>query len=693
MKISRTAAFCACLMLPVIAGADPAAEVAADEIDEVVVTGRSVSTSLAMIEVDRELLVDTAAVLRDIPGASVNTNGPITGIAQYRGMYGDRVAVSIDHLGVVSGGPNAMDTPLSYVSPMIAGTLAVARGIASVSLAPESVGGHVSTELARGDFNGAQSGPSGFVGSRFTGNGNVSTSAGRLTLASLRHKVSLIGELDDGGDIETPAGEIRPSGLHRERSDLSYAFAGDRVTFLVYGGRLDTKDTGTPALPMDIRYIETHLAGADVGVDVTDIWRIEVRAGWNDVDHLMDNFSLRQAPPAPMYRQNLTSGSGLQYRVAAKRATADAEFTVGIDGITADHDATITNPNNAMFSINNFVDVSRDVSSLFAEWRRDNEVTQFELGLRAKRVTGKAGDVGATGLMGEMGANVALLADAFNSAERQQAFEDVDAVAKFIYRASANMEWQIELGSKTRSPSYQELYLWVPLQATGGLADGRNYIGDLSLRSERSNEVTVGFGLGAGRLTLSPQIFFRDVINYIQGIPSTNMTANMVSQMMSGTPALQFSNVDAEIWGVDLAWKVDLAEHWFVDGNVGYARGRRTDVADNLYRLSPLNASIGVTRRTDTLALTTELVTYAAQDKVSAYNNEQPSAGYGIWNVVLAWSPLESLRVEARIDNLLDKAYQDHLAGINRANGSGIPVGVSLYGPERTATAGVIFSF
>jgi iron complex outermembrane receptor protein len=639
------------------------------------------------------LLVDTAAVLKDIPGANVNTNGPITGIAQYRGMYGDRVAVSIDHLGVVSGGPNAMDTPLSYVSPMIAGTLAVARGIASVSLAPESVGGHVATELARGDFNSAQTGLSGFVGSRFTGNGNVSTSAGRLTLASVQHKVSFIAELDDGGDIETPAGEIRPSRLHRERSDLSYAFAGDRVSFLVYGGRLDTKDTGTPALPMDIRYIETNLAGADVGIDVTDIWDIEVRAGWNDVEHLMDNFSLRQAPAAPMYRQNLTSGSGLQYRVAAKRATADAEFTVGIDGITADHDATITNPNNAMFSISNFVDVRRDVSSLFAEWRRDNEVTQLELGLRAKRVTANAGDVGATGLMGEMGANVALLADAFNSGARQQAFEDVDAVAKFIYRASTNMEWQFELGSKTRAPSYQELYLWLPLQATGGLADGRNYLGDLSLRSERSNEVTVGFGLSASRLTLSPQVFFRDVSNYIQGIPSTNMTANMVSQMMSGTPALQFSNVDAEIWGVDLAWKVDLAEHWFVDGNVGYTRGRRTDVADNLYRLSPLNASIGVTRRTDTLALTTELVTYAAQDKVSAYNNEQPSAGYGIWNVVLAWSPLESLRVEARIDNLLDKAYQDHLAGTNRANGSGIPVGVRLYGPERTATAGVIFSF
>ena len=169
--------------------------------------GRSVTTGLAQIEVDREMLVDTATVLKDIPGANVNANGPVTGIAQYRGMYGDRVSVVIDHLGVVSGGPNAMDAPLSYVSPMITEELSVVRGIPGVSLAPESIGGHVSTTLSRGEFSGAGTAMSGFVGSRYSANGNVSTSAGRLTLANDSHKVSLVAELDDGDTISTPVGE------------------------------------------------------------------------------------------------------------------------------------------------------------------------------------------------------------------------------------------------------------------------------------------------------------------------------------------------------------------------------------------------------------------------------------------------------------------------------------------------------
>ena len=39
---------------------------------------------------------DSAELLKRIPGANNNANGVITGIAQYRGMYGDRVSVKLD---------------------------------------------------------------------------------------------------------------------------------------------------------------------------------------------------------------------------------------------------------------------------------------------------------------------------------------------------------------------------------------------------------------------------------------------------------------------------------------------------------------------------------------------------------------------------------------------------------------------
>lgn len=692
MKISELTAWMA-VILPAAVCAQAPPDKEATDVDEVIVIGRSVSTGLARIAVDREMLVDTATVLKDIPGANVNANGPVTGIAQYRGMYGDRISVVIDHFGIVSGGPNAMDAPLSYVSPMITEELAVTRGIASLSHAPESIGGHVSAHLSRGDFADAGSVLDGFVGSRYSGNGNVSTTAGRLTLANDQHKVSFVAEVDDGDDTNTPAGVVRPSRLHRERGDLSYALTNDKLSVLFFAGRLDTDDTGTPALPMDIRFIETDLAGAQATFNVSDTQSLDVRVGWNDVEHLMDNFGLRQAPMAPMHRRNFTTGTGTQVSIAGSQALTDSTLTFGVDVTTADHDATITNPNNAMFRVDNFVDVRRDVVSAFVEWQGNGERSDLELGVRVKQVESGAGEVAASGMMGNMGTNVGLLADAFNAADRDLSWDAIDALVKYRLHVASGTEWRFELGSKSRAPSYQELYLWLPLQATGGLADGRSYIGGLGLEEERSNEITVGFGKDIGRITVSPQVFYRRVDGYIQGVPSTNMIANMVSQMMSGAPALEFANVDAEIWGADIAWKVELSDHWYVDGIASYVRGQRRDVDDNLYRLAPPNASASLTWEADRLSISAEVVGYAKQDKVSSFNDEVPTPGYGIANAMLVWNPHDDLRLEARVDNLLDKAYQDHVAGINRANGSDIPVGARLYGAERTVSAGVIFSF
>ena len=691
MKNLSLAALPVAALLPVLSVAQSTN--GPDDMDEVVVVGKTVSTSLAQIDVERELLVDTALLLKEIPGANVNKNGPITGIAQYRGMYGDRVSVAIDHMGVVSGGPNAMDAPLSYVSPMITDSMSIERGIASVSVAAESIGGYVSTEIARGDFRSRGAGVSGFAGTRYSSNGNIGTMAGRLSFATDRHKVSIVAESNDGDDIESPVGTIRPSAVDRDRSDLSYAFTSEDLDLMVFAGRLDTTDTGTPALPMDIRYIDTDLAGASVNYAVNESLSVNARLAWNDVEHLMDNFAMRDAPPPARQRQNLTTGKGTQVRLAGTWELSESELVLGLNGIEAEHASTITNPNNAMFRVDNFVDIDRDVASFFAEWTRSGPETGLEIGLRAKRVSTDAGMVGATGMMGMVAGLAQQLADDFNSSDRDLSFTSVDAVFKVLRHVDADTELRIELGSKTRAPSYQELYLWLPLQATGGLADGRNYIGSLALDEERSNEITIGIGKRLGALTLSPQAFYRRVDDYIQGVPSSNAVANQLTQMTTGQDSLEFANVDAEIWGADLAWKLELSDQLFLDGIATFARGRRTDSSDNLYRLAPPNASIGITWHPRDWLLNTTAVFHAEQDDVSAFNGEQPSAGYTLLHASASWEPFEYLRLEARLDNLLDKTYQDHVAGINRARGSDIPIGVRVYGPERTVSAGLVVSF
>jgi iron complex outermembrane receptor protein len=664
-------------------------------IDEIVVSGRHLTSRDASIVVEQEFVVDVAEALSRLPGANRNQNGRLSGIAQYRGMFGDRVSVSIDGVGVIGGGPNSMDPPLSYVSPMITGQMTLERGIPGVATAPESIGGHVDAAINRGDFaDGERFDFSGMGGARYADNGDTASLAGRLTAANASHRFSLVGQADRADDLDTPKGRIVPSQLSRDRLDASYAYRDGRNEFQVFAGSLETEDTGTPALAMDIRYIDSKLYGASFARQVSPDLGLRAKVGYNDVDHVMDNFSLRPSPDSPMqYRQNRATGDGVVFALESGYAMGDFMLTAGVDGRFAAHDSLITNPNNALFFIQNFNDVERDVVSVFSAIARESGDSGWEFGLRYVDVAADAGEVSFGGLMDMMGMNAAQLADAFNAADRNLSFGNVEAVFKYSHQLSRDVTLNVDVGTKTRAPSYQELYLWLPLQATGGLADGRNYIGNLDLDAERSNEIAVGIDWSGDRFSISPQAYFREVRDYIQSVPATVMPANMLAMMMSGNGALQFDNVDAEIYGVDLGWRYSLTERLGVEGSASYTRGHRTDVSDNLYRLPPLNASVALNFVDGAWALRGEIVAFDSQDRVSAYNGEQATAGYGVVNAGFSWSANPRVRFDVEASNLFDRGYQDHLAGVNRVSDVDIPPGERLWGAGRTITLGAVVTF
>lgn len=665
----------------------------AERIEEILVRSRRVSLSEAWIETGPLPAVDTAQSLKHAPGADVNRNGRLTGIAQYRGLYGDRVAVSLDGICPVGGGPNAMDAPLSYASPMITDTLRVQRGIAGVADAAEAIGGHVDARMDRGSFGATDALRAvGWLAGRYEANGHTRTTAGRLTLASRRHRLSVVSELDRADDIETPAGIIRPSALNRDRHDVSYAWRDEATEAVAFAGRLDTTETGTPSLPMDIRYIDTDLYGLSITRRAGSV-TLRGNVGYNDVDHVMDNYTLRAAPPPGAIRSNHTTGRGATFGLSGTIPVGDGELTLGVDGRYAEHDAVITNPNDAAFRIDNFVDVERDLLGVYGEWRTSAAGGEWELGLRYNRVSTDAGEVAVNGLPPMMAMNAGMLADAFNAAGRSLDFGNLDAVAAYRRSLSPALTLVAELGSRTRAPAYQELYLWLPLQATGGLADGRTYVGNLALEAERSNELNLGLDWSGERFAISPQVYYRRIDDYIQGVPAAIPAADRMAAMMSGASALQFDNVDAVIYGADLAWRYALTDTVSLDGSASIVRGERRDADDELYRIAPHNATVAVSYTRDTYTLRGELIAYRGQDRVAAYNGEQPSAGYGLVNLEFVWVALPSLTLQAALRNALDREYRDHLTGLNRAGGSDIPVGERLAGEGRSVAAGFTWHF
>ena len=85
-----------------------------------------------------------------------------------------------------------------------------------------------------------------------------------------------------------------------------------------------------------------------------------------------------------------------------------------------------------------------------------------------------------------------MLRDASTAPIADQDDDNVDLVAKAWYAASDSSSWYAGIARKDRSPSYQERYLWLPLEATAGLADGCTYTGNIELDPETSKQVEFG---------------------------------------------------------------------------------------------------------------------------------------------------------------------------------------------------------
>ncbi|MCB1842792.1 MAG: TonB-dependent receptor [Halioglobus sp.] len=681
----------AALLLPICAQAD--------HMEELVVSAAHDTRS---IDISEEIIAssDVTQLLTKAPGANVNSNGPITGIPQYRGLFGARIAASLDGMQLAPSGPNWMDPPLSYAIGGQLESLELYRGIVPVSVAQEAIGGAVDARSRRGDFaSGSDLDLHGrVIASAQSVNSGYHLSAA-LYGASRNQRLKISAMTESADDAEFPGGEIRPTEYERQRYDVGYGFRVGAHTLQLDYGYNDTGDSGTPALPMDIELIEGDLYRLGYRFDNGGRATLDAKLYASELDHSMSNFALREAPPAPLWRRNTAASDNVGFDLAATFSGETGAWKVGLDGFRQRHDSDIDNPNSPMFFVNNFNDASRDVLGVFLE--RSHTISddwRAEIGLRYNRVEMDAGEVDGTPAM--MMPPAMALRDAFNAADREQTDNNVDAVARTWLAISARNSLYLGIARRTRSPSYQERYLWLPLEATAGLADGNLYTGNIELEPEVSRQLEFGLDFSGERLTLSPRIFYNNVKDYIQGTPSDEPAAVMMVRMMntmngSNNPdPLRFTNVDAELYGFDMDWYLQLDHHWALAGIVNYVRGQRNDGSnDDLYRIAPPNMSARVIYTANRWSAEVEGITYAEQDNVSADNRELESSGYGIVNLLTTWRASEELQLALGVDNVFDREYQPHLGGYNRAANTDIARGERLPASGLNVFARLMYNF
>ncbi len=667
----------------------------ADTLEELLVSAKRDTRTVDVVQT-LSVAPDVSQLLREAPGGNVNSNGPITSIPQYRGLFGPRIAVSLNGSTLAPAGPNWMDPPLSYAMSAQLESLQIYRGIVPVSVTQESIGGAIDAQTRRGSYGDSDKFE---LSGRAMASGqsvNKGYQADVELLASNRHhrlKAAAMGQ--SGEDAKFPDGDIVPSEYTRQRYDLGYGFRAGSHSIQIDYGFNDTGESGTPALPMDIDYFEGDIYAINYAYEASETLSWSISAFGSELDHGMSNYHLRPPPEDSRRRRNIATTSNRGFVAEGTWQQGNRNWRFGVDGFKEDHDSDIDNPKMPAFFVMNFNNAEREVLGAYLEGDfQPADRWRTHLGLRFNRVKADSGTVDGTPAM--MMPPAQALRDAFNAADRSQTDNNLDAVAQVYYSASSSVDLYAGVAQKNRSPSYQERYLWLPLEATGGLADGQLYVGNIQLEPETASQFELGLDLLDGGFSLAPRVFYSRIDDYIQGTPvEMGSSALMMSRMMNPSRAdpLRFNNVDAELYGFDMDWRWQLTSNWSVSGLLNYVRGKRRDIDDNLYRIAPPNTSLRLGYEATSWAVSIESILYASQDDVSSTNRERKTAGYGLLNFSGTWQVLPSLQLAAGVDNLFDKHYGDHLGGYNRVSNPDIATGDRLPGNGRNVFGRVLYTF
>jgi len=665
----------------------------ADEIEKIVITASHINRDLQAETSVKVTDPDLASWLNSVPGANINRNGPLTGIAQYRGLFGDRVATTLNGHTMIGSGPNSMDSPLSYGPTFLVQSMTVYQGVAPVSAGINTLGGAIAVQTLKAETDKSSDWQAnGQLRSAYRDNNDASTFSALTNISKQNFAVLAYADWQNANDKETSENVIIfPTRYKKNQAgtDIRYfynSFGSDAEIGMSFH-YTDTQDAGTPALPMDIKSIVGKQVSIDGSNEINN-WQVNFQLGYLDSNHAMDNFSLRGNDNNALFRRNDASADTVDFKITAEKNA----WLFGVDGYLANHGSTITNPNNAKFNVQNFNQIKDQQISAFAQWQTQFSQLTFDSGLRVKQIYANSGEVNHH--MAMMNAAIKNLKDQFNQSDRSVSDTLVDfsfnaSMPLFTTTKATESALTISGGIKQRAPSYQERYLWLPMESTGGLADGKTYIGNINLSAETAYQSDIGLQINQSNWQFSAHAFYQKINNYIQGVASSNMSANMVANMMTGKMPLQYDNVDAKLYGSDGRVSYRLNNEWHIAAMVSYVRGKRDDINDNLYRISPLNGQFKLTYQTITeqnssLQANLMLVVNDSQTKVSTTNDEQKTSGYGVLNADLSYELTNEFVLKAGVDNLLNREYKNHLGGYNRVKNSEVTLMKRL--PEQGRT-------
>ena len=628
---------------------------------------------------------DVVEILRTAPGISAESGGGFSSLPSIRGLGADHVVVMIDGAPIDMACPNFMNPPLSYADPQTLGSLLVMKGVSPVSLGGDNIGGVIAAQSAALRF--AQPGETLIAGETsafLRSNDKAFGGALSATLANDSWSAAYAASVAQAGNYKGGAGD--GSVLSSKYAKTAHALTlGHRasVGLFTLKASLDYSPyEGFPNQWMDMTLNRSWaLNGRYQGAFM---WgSVDVTAYHRDVRHKM-NFLGDKGGDAdggmPMNTWVKSSGAAAKADIAVS-----PRQTVRLGGEVHHQDLEDVWPavaGSMMMGPNAYVNVHdgrRDRLGVFAELESHwSQTLSSVVGVRHDAVSMNAGAVQpySTGMMS---AKDAMAAAAFNATDHKH--EDGNWGASALARWTPRPGLAMDLGyaRKSQSPNLYELYAWgrgaMSSQMIGWYGDGNGYVGNLALRPERAQTLSgaVEFSDDAHAIwSLKIEPFYTRVDDFIDARKIADLADR--NGQPSGFVQMQFSNVDARFYGVDLSGQARVLDSkpWgrvIAKAGASLLRGENLTTGGDLYRQMPANGRVSLEQTVGrwTNALEVEIV--GDKSKVDTVRHERKTAGYQLVNLRTAYQ-WRAVTLSLGVENLANRSYALPLGGVSLGDAS-----------------------
>ena len=590
---------------------------------------------LAGQELTKEVEMSLGATLENQPGVASRSFGPAPARPVIRGLDGDRVQILQDGQRIGDLSSQSGDHGVN-VNPAAATRIEVVRGPATLLYGANAIGGLVNVITEDIPVRPITA-PAGNFTFDLGSAAREQAGAGDVRIGNGTFALHLGGGGRRSGDVRTPDGDLDNSQARSGFASLGGSWTGQRGYIGASYGYDDTK-YGIPIV--EEGQVQLTPRRHSVGI----------RAGAQGLSGALDSY--RATVSIRRYKHEELEGD--EVGTAFKNNTEEVEVMAShrpLRRLKGSFGAWFL---NRAFGASGEEALSPDVGQRGVAAFLYEEVmwphVTFQFGARFDHTNYEP--------LGED-------APSFTSGSGSVGLLFTPAVAK------ERLTFAVSLARAARNPALEELFYFGPHPGNFAFEIGNPDLKpehafgvDLSMRwrgAQASGEVTYfrnAIGDFVFRAPLTGSEFARRVSEFEERFPSRDIDAPDEE-----FPIVDYVGADSVLQGVEAHGDLGLTANLFAEFSFDYVRGTVTNTGEPLPRIPPFRTQAGLRYQHNAFQFGGHVVVTAKQDRL--FGDETPTDGYTLARLFAAYS-VQAGRVlhtvTARVDNLADELYRNHLS-------------------------------